>query len=125
MINAEMQKFIDQKQKDMDDLQQLPPYLYKNNRGVIKIIPVKLGQMILANDKYLRIQSGDDLTLYRYSENTGLWEKMTLDKLRSAISALVVDYWSNKKVLETAKYILDIAPVKDASEFERETAEWN
>lgn len=75
MINAEMQKFIDQKQKDMDDLQQLPPYLYKNNRGVIKIIPVKLGQMILANDKYLRIQSGDDLTLYRYSEKTGLWEK--------------------------------------------------
>lgn len=116
MISAEMQEFINQKQKDMDDLQQLPPYLYKNNRGVIKIIPVKLGQMILANDKYLRIQSGDDLTLYRYSDNTGLWEKMTLDKLRSAISGLVVDYWSNKEVLETAKYILDIAPVKDASD---------
>jgi len=116
MISTEMQKFIDQKQKDMDDMQQLPPYLYENNRGVIKIIPAKLGQTILANDKYVSIQSGDDLTLYRYNNNTGLWEKMTLNKLRKAIGTMVVDYWTNKEVLDTAKYILDIAPVMDASD---------
>ena len=106
------------------EMKELPPYLYKNNRGVIKIDPVKLGQTILANDKYVKIKKGNKFTLYRYNKDTGLWEKMPLAKLRRVISVLVVDYWSNSGVLNTARYISDIAPVKDASELEKEVTEW-
>jgi len=123
MISTKIQEFINQKQKDMDVLQQLPPYLYENNRGVIKIIPAKLGQTILANDKYVQIKKGNKFTLYRWDREASLWEKMTLAKLRSVISAMVVDYWSNSGVLNTARYILDIAPVKDASELDKEVIE--
>ena len=106
-------------------MKELPPYLYENNKSVIKIDPVKLGQTILVNDKYVKIKKGKKFMLYRYNKDAGLWEKMPLAKLRHVISALVVDYWNNSGVLNTARYILDIAPVKDASEFEREGTKWN
>lgn len=113
---AMMIEFMDQFKDKLNQANNLDPWLYKNNRGTIKIDPVKLGQTILERGNYLQIKKNNDLTLYRYNDRLGLWQVVTANEIRKEASALVRDHWSNKEVSDATKYIMDLADIKDASE---------
>lgn len=68
-----MIEFMNQFKDKLNHANSLDPWLYENNRGTIKIDPVKLGQTILERGNYLQIKKNNDLTLYRYNDRLGLW----------------------------------------------------
>ena len=111
-----MIEFMNQFKDKLNHANSLDPWLYENNRGTIKIDPVKLGQTILERGNYLQIKKNNDLTLYRYNDRLGLWQVVTANEIRKEASALVRDHWSNKEVSDATKYIMDLADIKDASE---------
>ena len=100
-----MLEFMDEYKNKLNRANGLDPWLYENNRGTIKIDPVKLGQTILERGNYLQIKKNNDLTLYRYNDRLGLWQVVTANEIRKEVSALVRDHWSNKEVSDATKYI--------------------
>ena len=96
----------------------LPEWAYQNKDGRASVQPEALGEAILKEINAIYVDMNDDLTLWKYDTQLGMWVPLSRQEIKFTITAKLksVKAWKAKLAHETEKYVLDSIPVRSVSD---------